>query len=91
VAVGDPATILPPDQHEAIWAIQSPLDFPLTVYGVDRPDANMITITRRLAESLGSHREDRQRLIGSVMRDKHRRFEFVFRQHPSAQHEGDVE
>lgn len=36
VAVGDPATILPPDQHEQIWAVQESLDFPGTVYGVTR-------------------------------------------------------
>ena len=28
IAVGDPAEILPPDQHERVWAIQKPLDFP---------------------------------------------------------------
>ena len=27
VAVGDPAQILPPDQHEKIWEIQKALDF----------------------------------------------------------------
>jgi len=37
VAVGDPATILPPDRHEEIWAIQKGLDFPKYVFGVDRP------------------------------------------------------
>jgi len=37
VAVGDPAEILPPDQHDAIWAIQKALDFPGTVFGVKRP------------------------------------------------------
>lgn len=36
VAVGTPATILPPDKHNEIWAIQRDLDFPGTVYGVDR-------------------------------------------------------
>jgi carbonic anhydrase/acetyltransferase-like protein (isoleucine patch superfamily) len=60
VAVGDPATLLPASEHDAIWAIQKPLDFPLTAYGFERADADMIKITRRLAESLGSHREDRQ-------------------------------
>ncbi len=54
VAVGDPARILSADQHEAIWTIQKPLDFPGFVYGVDRnaPDV-MKTITQRLSESLG--------------------------------------
>jgi carbonic anhydrase/acetyltransferase-like protein (isoleucine patch superfamily) len=56
VAVGDPARILSADQHEAIWTIQKPLDFPGFVYGVDRnaPDV-MKTITQRLSESLGEH------------------------------------
>jgi len=36
VAVGRPATILPPDRHDEIWAIQRDLDFPGTVYGVER-------------------------------------------------------
>jgi len=37
IAVGDPAEILPPDQHDAIWAAQRPLDFPGTVFGMARP------------------------------------------------------
>ena len=37
VAVGDPAQILPPEQHDAIWAVQEPLDFPRFVFGVPRP------------------------------------------------------
>ena len=36
VAVGDPVQILPPDQHEAIWEVQKALNFPLTVYGIER-------------------------------------------------------
>jgi carbonic anhydrase/acetyltransferase-like protein (isoleucine patch superfamily) len=59
VAVGDPAEILPPENHERIWAIQQPLNFPLTVYGIDRGEADMVKITRRLSASLASHREDR--------------------------------
>ena len=39
VAVGDPARILPPDQHDAIWAVQKDLDFPGQVFGVGRPAA----------------------------------------------------
>ena len=58
VAVGDPAEILPPDRHERIWAIQKPLNFPLAVYGIDRDEADMVKITRRLSAALGSHRED---------------------------------
>lgn len=59
VAVGDPIQILPPDQHETIWSVQKPLNFPLFVYGVDRPEANMVKITTRLAEVLGTHKDDR--------------------------------
>jgi carbonic anhydrase/acetyltransferase-like protein (isoleucine patch superfamily) len=58
VAVGDPASVLPPDQHERIWAIQKPLNFPLTVYGLEREEADMVKITRRLAANLASHWED---------------------------------
>jgi len=60
VAVGDPARILSPDQHDEIWKIQKPLNFPLTVYGLDRdtPDL-MVEVTKRLSASLGAHRDDR--------------------------------
>ncbi|MEZ5830800.1 MAG: gamma carbonic anhydrase family protein [Dongiaceae bacterium] len=60
IAVGDPARILPPDQHDAIWEIQKPLNFPLTVYGLDRatPDL-MVAITQRLSEALGAHSGDK--------------------------------
>ena len=58
IAVGDPARLFSPDQHEEIWKIQEPLNFPLTVYGFDRPQASMRKITRRLAENLGSHVDD---------------------------------
>ena len=37
VAVGDPVRILPPHEHEAIWAVQKELDFPGYVFGVQRP------------------------------------------------------
>lgn len=59
VAVGEPARILPPDQHDEIWAVQAPLDFPHWVYGLDRgtPDL-MVHITRRLSEALGGHADD---------------------------------
>jgi carbonic anhydrase/acetyltransferase-like protein (isoleucine patch superfamily) len=62
VAVGDPAHILPPDHHEDIWAIQELLDFPRTAYGVDRSPpggTEMPEITRRIAEELRHHQQDR--------------------------------
>ena len=60
VAVGDPAQILPPGEHERIWEIQKPLNFPLTVYGFERSEASMEKITRRLSEALASHLGDEE-------------------------------
>jgi carbonic anhydrase/acetyltransferase-like protein (isoleucine patch superfamily) len=57
VAVGDPATILPPDKHEEIWAIQRELDFGATVYGVGR-DVPMRELMRRQSDFYGAHRDD---------------------------------
>jgi carbonic anhydrase/acetyltransferase-like protein (isoleucine patch superfamily) len=61
VAVGDPAQILPSEQHERIWAVQRPLNFPKTVFGLDRPPPGgsiMPELVRRQAKALRSHRED---------------------------------
>ena len=58
VAVGAPAVILPPDQQEKIWAVQKPLNFPLTAYGIDRSEATMVAITKRMAQMLGTHLAD---------------------------------
>jgi carbonic anhydrase/acetyltransferase-like protein (isoleucine patch superfamily) len=61
VAVGDPPVILPPSERERIWTTQEPLNFPLSVYGVDRPapgESVMPEITRRLSEIYASHRDD---------------------------------
>jgi len=62
VAVGDPARILPPNDHEAIWAIQEGLDFPGTVFGLKRAAAGetiMPELTRRYTRFLGRHQGDR--------------------------------
>lgn len=59
IAVGNPAKLFSPDQHDEISKIQKPLNFPLTVYGYDRPEATMKKITQRLAENLGSHIDDK--------------------------------
>lgn len=58
VAVGRPAQVLPPDAHEEIWTLQEPLNFPETVYGVERgtPARELMA---RLSERYGTHREDR--------------------------------
>ncbi|GGP26643.1 gamma carbonic anhydrase family protein [Silvimonas amylolytica] len=58
VAVGDPAHILPTSAHEQIWRHQQPLNFPLSVYGIDRSEADMVKITARMAEMLNSHIKD---------------------------------
>ena len=58
VAVGDPAEILPPNEHDAIWRIQEPLNFPRTVYGFERDEADMVKITQRLSAALGTHMDD---------------------------------
>lgn len=60
VAVGDPASILPPNQHDAIWNIQEPLNFPFVVYGYDRSEATMIKITERMSSFLSNHANDQK-------------------------------
>ena len=60
VAGGDPAEILPPGEHERIWELQAPLDFPGTVFGVERgPSGTMMPeMLRRYTRAQGAHRED---------------------------------
>ena len=58
VAVGDPAEVLPPSEHEQIWEIQERLDFPGTVYGVAR-DTSPRERMERQVRWFGAHREDR--------------------------------
>ena len=62
VAVGDPAEIFPPHEHDRIWAIQERLDFPGTVFGLERAPAGrsiMPELSRRYGKALGAHRGDR--------------------------------
>lgn len=58
VAVGDPAEVLPPDRHAAIWEIQRDLDFPQTVYGLPR-DASARERMQRQADWFAAHGDDR--------------------------------
>ena len=58
IAVGDPATILPPDRHEEIWSIQEQLDFPKEVFGVDRSPDMMAKIMARYTAGLARHTDD---------------------------------
>ena len=59
VAVGDPARLFPPGDHDGIWAVQEPLDFPGYVFGVPRTGNIMPEVSRRYGKALGRHREDR--------------------------------
>lgn len=61
VAVGNPAQLFPPDQHEEIWKVQKPLDFPGFVYGIERApsgQSNMPEITTKRSSVLGTHKGD---------------------------------
>lgn len=59
IAVGDPAELFPPDAHEQLWPIQRRMDFPRTVFGLERTEATMDRVSARYAESFGRHRGDR--------------------------------
>ena len=59
IAVGNPAQILPPSEHEQIWQIQEPLNFSRTVYGFERSEVTMKKITRKLSRALSSHAIDK--------------------------------
>lgn len=58
VAVGKPARIIAPWDHDEIWRIQEALDFPRTVYGLRR-DASARERMELQAEWFGAHRNDR--------------------------------
>lgn len=60
-AAGDPVEILPPNEDERRKEITDQLDFPLTVFGVERApegETRIPEITRRYSRALGKHRED---------------------------------
>jgi gamma-carbonic anhydrase len=59
IAVGDPAELFPPDQHDELWPVQRSMDFPRTVFGLSREEATMEKVARRYAEQFGRHRDDR--------------------------------
>jgi carbonic anhydrase/acetyltransferase-like protein (isoleucine patch superfamily) len=56
IAVGQPARLFPPDRHDELWAMQEPMDFPGTVYGVPR-GTSMREIMRRQCAAYGPTRE----------------------------------
>jgi gamma-carbonic anhydrase len=59
IAVGDPADLFAPDAHEELWPLQRAMDFPRTVFGLERAEATMERISARYAERFGRHRGDR--------------------------------
>lgn len=59
VAVGNPARVIAPWDHDEIWRIQEALDFPRTVYGLPR-DAPARKRMERQAEWFAAHRDDRE-------------------------------
>jgi carbonic anhydrase/acetyltransferase-like protein (isoleucine patch superfamily) len=59
VAVGKPARVIAPWDHDEIWRIQEALDFPRTVYGLTR-DAPARERMERQAEWFAAHRDDRE-------------------------------
>ena len=59
IAVGDTADLFPPDAHEELWAVQRRMDFPRTVFGLERTEATMDRVSARYAEHFGRHRADR--------------------------------
>ena len=56
---GDPAQLFSPDRHEELWAVQEPLDFPGTVFGIAREALTMAKVSEHYSELFGSHRDDR--------------------------------
>jgi gamma-carbonic anhydrase len=58
IAVGEPAELFPPDAHDELWQIQRRMDFPRTVFGLERAEATMDRVSERYAERFGRHRDD---------------------------------
>ncbi|MGH3319250.1 MAG: gamma carbonic anhydrase family protein [Streptosporangiaceae bacterium] len=62
IAVGDPAQLLPPQEHERVWAVQRELNFPGYVFGLPRAGSGetiMPELTRRYGRALSRHQQDR--------------------------------
>ena len=57
VAVGDPAQVFSPDQHDPLWLLQRAMDFPGTVFGLSR-EAPMSELTMRYTRALARHLDD---------------------------------
>jgi len=63
IAVGDPAQVLAPNEHECICPVQKELHFPRTVFGLERvPEGQsiMLELTRRYTRALLRHKQDQR-------------------------------
>jgi carbonic anhydrase/acetyltransferase-like protein (isoleucine patch superfamily) len=59
IALGDPAQMFPPEQHEELSVVLRALNFSMTVYGIDpATPERMKEVTRRLSDALGAHKDD---------------------------------
>ncbi len=59
VAAGKPAELFSTDQADALWAVQEPLKFTRTAYGIDEPlNRCMKQVTRIVSDRLSTHRAD---------------------------------
>lgn len=62
IAVGTPASILPPEKHDEIWAIQKSLNFARTVWGLEPAppgESIMPEAMRHYTRALARHKRDR--------------------------------
>jgi carbonic anhydrase/acetyltransferase-like protein (isoleucine patch superfamily) len=62
IAVGDPAQLFAPGDHDRLWPVQRELDFPGYVFGLRRAaegESMMPELARRYTRALGQHQDDR--------------------------------
>jgi carbonic anhydrase/acetyltransferase-like protein (isoleucine patch superfamily) len=59
IAVGDPAQLFPSEAHDELWPVQRAMDFPGTVFGIERDQLTMEKVAEHYAELFGRHRGDR--------------------------------
>ncbi len=62
IAIGDPAQIVPPQEHDRIGFAEGAATYPLTVFGLGRAptarESSMPELTRRYARALSQHKQD---------------------------------
>lgn len=61
IAVGNPASIFPPERHDDIWAIQKDLNFPYRVFGEPRQSDTGVSLMRRMIGKYASALRKRMR------------------------------